>query len=89
MEIFAIILGVFLVIIVLKLLFEIGWFLITLPFKILGSLLFLLVLLLVVIPVGLAGGLAAIFVVPIAIMAPVLPVALIIIGLVLLIRKSH
>ena len=89
MEILALIFGVFLVIVVLKLLFEIGIFLITLPFKIVGAVLLFLLLLLVFIPLGLAGGLAAIFVVPIAVLTPLLPVALIIIGLILWVRKSH
>ncbi|WP_456407468.1 hypothetical protein [Caldithrix abyssi] len=77
--------------IVLKLLgliFHAGIFMLTLPFKLLGLVIALILTPLILIPMGLLAGLTAILILPLAIIGPALPFVLIGLGIWAILRKN-
>ena len=70
----------------IKVFVHIGVFVVTLPFKILMFFISALLVLFILIPLGLVAGLAAVLVAPFALIVPVLPLVLIIVGIVLLLK---
>ena len=69
---------------VLAFFFHAGIFVLTIPLKILGLLLTLLFTVFILIP----AGLATVFLIPLAIITPLIPLLLIIAAVVLLLRRS-
>ena len=91
MEVIAVLLIILFSIIFLKilaLLFHVGIFMLTLPFKLLAVLLSVLFVVFVLIPIGLVGGLVGLILLPLTILIPILPLALILVGLYFLLKKS-
>jgi hypothetical protein len=91
MEIIAILVAVLVIVIIFKIIFailHIGFWALTLPFKILGALLGLIIFFVVLIPAGIVALLAGLVVVPIALIIPLLPVIAIAFGLWLLMRNN-
>ena len=88
MELIGLVLIIVFSIIFLKIFVNLGIFLITLPIKILAVLFSTLLVVFVLVPLGIVGGIAALIVAPFAILIPILPVALILFGLYLLFRPS-
>ncbi|NOX88987.1 MAG: hypothetical protein GXO77_08175 [Calditrichaeota bacterium] len=70
------------------LVFHVGIFMLTLPFKILGIIIAVLLLPLILVPLGILAGLAGILMIPFALIGPLLPVALIGLGIWALLRRS-
>jgi len=91
MEILSILLVILLIVIFLKLfsvLLHTGFFLLTLPIKILSVVLSVFVVLAVLLPLGIIGAVAGLLAVPLIILAFLLPVFLILYGIYLLINRS-
>ncbi len=88
MEAIAILLVILFSIIILKACVHLGIFMITLPFKIFAVLISILLVVLIMVPLGIVGGIAAIIAVPFAIIMPLLPILLILWGVYLLGRMS-
>lgn len=86
MEIIAIMMIVLLSLLFIKVFVHLGIFVITLPFKILIFFISALLVIFLLIPLGVIAGLAAVLIAPFALMIPVLPLILIIVGLVLLFK---
>ena len=89
MELIALLLIILFSIIILKVFVHIGVFMITLPFKIISVVLSTLIVLLVLIPLGIVGGIAALIAIPIAVVIPLIPIALILWGVYLLGKSSR
>jgi hypothetical protein len=89
MELIALLLIVLFSIIILKVFVHIGVFMITLPFKILSVILSALIVFLILIPLGIVGGLAALIAIPIAVIIPLIPIVLILWGVYLLGKSSR
>ena len=88
MEIIALLLIVIFSIVILKVFVHVGIFMITLPFKILSIVLSTLIVVLILIPLGIVGALAALIAIPFAILILLIPVALILWGVYLLGKSS-
>lgn len=71
---------------IFSLIFHVGMFAIALPFKILSIVLSVLFMVLLI-PLGILGGLAGILLAPLALLVPLIPIALIIWGVVLLVKN--
>ena len=89
MEIIALLLIVIFSFVILKVFVHVGVFMITLPLKILSIVLSTLIVVLVLIPLGIVGGLAALIAIPFAILIPLIPIALILWGVYLLGKSSR
>jgi hypothetical protein len=89
MELIALVLIVIFSIVILKIFVHVGIFVITLPFKILSIVLSTLIVLLIMIPLGIVGGLAALVAIPFAILIPLIPIVLILWGVYLLGKSSR
>jgi hypothetical protein len=90
MEIIAVLLIVCFIYLFLKLfafIFNAGIFLITLPFVIIATLLSVIVVMFVMIPLGIVAALAGLVLAPFAILGPIFPIALILLGTILLLRR--
>ena len=72
---------------ILGLLFHTGMFLILLPFKILAVLFSALLVVFILVPLGIVGAIAGVFLAPFALLVIFLPVLLIIWGIYLLVRN--
>ena len=91
MEVIAVLLIILFSIIFLKILalmFHVGIFMLTLPFKLLAVLVSVLLVVFVLIPIGVVGGLVGLILLPLTILIPILPLALILMGLYFLLKKS-
>ena len=91
MEIIAILLIIVVAILFLKILsflLNVGIFMLTIPIKILDFILATFVVVFVLVPVGLVSGLAGLILVPLVILIPLLPFSLLLIGVILLLKKS-
>ncbi len=77
--------------IVLKLfavVFHVGIFVLTLPFKLLGLLLALLLTPLILLPLGLLGGIVSLIALPLVVLAPIVPLLLIGLGLWIILKNN-
>lgn len=91
MEIVAVLFVVLFAFIILKILgffLHAGIFVLTLPFKILGVILSVLLFGLVLIPLGIAGVLVGLVMVPLTLLIFLSPFILVVIGIYLLLKKS-
>lgn len=88
MEIIALLLIIFCSVIILKVFVHLGIFMITLPFKLLALVISVLVVVLIMIPLGIVGGLAALITIPVVILIPLIPVVLVLWGVYLLGKSS-
>jgi hypothetical protein len=88
MEFLALALIIIFAVIILKVFVHLGIFMITLPFKILSTLLSIIIVGFIMIPLGIVGGLAALIAIPIAILIPLIPIVLILWGVFLLGKSS-
>ena len=91
MEIIGVLIVVLIIIAFLKLLgviFHAGVWVIALPFKIIGAVLGLLVMVVILVPLGIFGALASIIMIPIAIIIPLAPFILVGLGIWLLVKKN-
>lgn len=90
MELISILFVILLAVIFLKILAVIlhtGVFLLTLPFKILGILLSVIIVFAVLLPIGVVGAVAGILVAPLAILVVLLPFILVGLGLYLILNR--
>jgi hypothetical protein len=81
-------LGAILFLKILSFLLNVGIFMLTIPIKILAFILATFAVVFVLVPVGLVSGLAGLILVPLVILIPLLPFALLLIGVILLLKKS-
>jgi len=91
MELISLILLILCAVLILKLLaffLQAGIFFITLPLKIFGILVLMLLILFVLIPAGVFGLLAGVLLVPLAILATLIPLLLIGFFVVILLKRS-
>ena len=91
MEIIGVLIVVLIIIAFLKLLgviFHAGVWVIALPFKIIGAVLGLLVMVVILVPLGIFGALASIIMIPIALIIPLAPFIVVGLGIWLLVKKN-
>ena len=89
MELIGLLFIVFLVVIALKVFFNVAIFAITLPFKLLGLLLAGLFCMVFIIPFGIFAGLLGLLLAPLIILVKLAPLLLIVFGIYLLVKHSQ
>ena len=87
MEILAILFILFSVWVFFKIL-SAGVLLITIPLKIIGAIVFSVIMVILAIPLGIVSGLIGLLAIPFAILIPLAPVVLVLAGIYLLLKNS-
>jgi hypothetical protein len=88
MEIFSVLLIVLAVVVLVKL-FSAGLYILSIPIKLVFLLLSIIFTVVLIIPFGIFSGLVSLLLIPFAIIIPFLPVILIVLGVLLLAKRSN